>query len=65
MQVTADSLPMAIVTGCRTRLLSCRSGALAAFREGFAGLIDLRLQLAPLSCDELKLMMAEIRRPER
>ena len=55
--MTAESLPAAIVAGCRRRLLSCRAGALAALREGFAGLIDLRLQLAPLSCAELQLMM--------
>ena len=55
-EVTVDTLPLAIVAGCRRRLLSCRGGAMAALREGFVGLIDLRLQLAPLSCAELQLM---------
>ena len=55
--VTAANLPRAIVAGCRRRLLVGREGALRSLREGFTHFVDLTLQLAALSCDDMLRMV--------
>ena len=55
--VTAANLSRAIVAGCRRRLLVDRSPALHALRKGFTQFVDLSLQLAALSCDDMLRMM--------
>ena len=56
-EVTAANLPLAIVAGCRRRLLAGREGALRSLREGFTEYVDLTLQLAALSCNDMLLMV--------
>ena len=47
----------AVLAGCKARLLGCRRSAFEALREGFVGLVDLSVQLAPLPTSELLLMV--------
>ena len=51
--LTSSELAHAIISGCRRRLLTDRAASLAALREGFL-FVDLQIQLAPMSCDELR-----------
>ena len=46
--VTADAFAVAIIAGCRHRLLTARESSLRALREGFVEHVDLRLQLGAL-----------------
>jgi len=53
--ISSDNLGCAIVAGCRRRLVGDRQAALCALRDGFRSFdkIDLTLQLASLSCDDM------------
>jgi len=54
-EVHAGNLEAAVLAGCRYRLLTQRRAELNALRDGFVGHIDLSVQLAPLTEDELAL----------
>ena len=56
-EVTAANLPRAVVAGCRRRLLVGREAALRSLRAGFTEYVDLTLQLAALSCDDMLRMV--------
>ena len=65
--LTSETLPAAVLAGCRWQLLGCRREALAALRHGFVEFVDLSMQLAPLYTSELMLMVqgrVEIRAEE-
>ena len=55
-----------VLAGCRQRLLLERRAELEALRRGFTlgGAIDLALQLAPIPCEQL-MMMVRARAPRR
>lgn len=56
--VTAANLREAVLAGCRQRLLTNRRASLDALKQGFAWeSIDLSVQLAPLSSEQLALMV--------
>ena len=55
--VDATNLDAAVLAGCRHRLLTVRKGSLQALREGFTQLLDLSVQLAPLSAEQLALLV--------
>eukprot|EP00966_Prymnesium_polylepis_P155787 3599076-Prymnesium_polylepis.2 len=55
--LTHETLPAAVLAGCRWQLLGCRREALVALRRGFVEFVDLSLQLAPLDTSELMLMV--------
>ena len=60
--LTAANLPRAIVAGCRRRLLLDRREALEALRDGFTEHVDLTVQLAAQSCDDmLKMVQGKLR----
>ena len=58
-EVHADNLEAAVLAGCRYRLLARRRNELNALRDGFTfkGSLDLSVQLAPFTSDELALMI--------
>ena len=55
--VTGANLVVAVLAGCRQRLLTKRRASLDALKRGFAESIDLSMQLAPLSSEQLALMV--------
>ena len=54
--LSSATVGAAVLAGCRARLLDCRAASLAALREGFSCDLDLQLQLAPFSPNELVYM---------
>ena len=58
-EVTSANVAGAVVAGCRRVLLGKRQHELEALRRGFTfdDSIDLSLQLAPIPCDQLMLMV--------
>ena len=55
--MTADAFAVAIIAGCRHRLLTARESSLRALREGFVEHVDLRLQLGALGATDLLRML--------
>ena len=59
--VTRANVETAVVAGCRQRLLLSRRVELEALRRGFTfgGAFDLALQLAPIPCEQLMLLVCD------
>lgn len=54
---TTEELGLAIIAGCRQRLLGAREDSLRALRAGFVEHVDLRVQLGAFSSTELMHML--------